>query len=74
MSPWGVDCIIIPLQGARRAVSEGSGLAAGLPCGLSAPEAFLLPAEVAQDARSFPHIARFVLGPYGPGVATLLTT
>src|SRR5439155_1683675 len=39
MSPWGVDCIIIrrTCVGARRAVSEGSDLLIGLPCGLSAP-------------------------------------
>ena len=58
------------LAGARRAVSEGSGLAAGLPCGLSAPRDCYRQKAVPEDPRSSPHIARFVPGPYGPGVAT----
>src|SRR6266849_1235819 len=70
---WTVSSSDAPCVGARRAVSEGSDLAIGLPCGLSAPRDCYRD-SVLEDPRSSPHIARFVPVPYGSGVATQFTT
>src|SRR3989442_2417684 len=62
--------------GARRAVSEGSGPSDRPSLRIVRTRAFLLPpsAVVLWDPPGSPHIAKFVLGPYGSGVATALTT
>src|SRR5213593_4260752 len=70
---WTVSSSGAPCVGARRAVSEGSDLSIGLPCGLSAPRDCYR-GSVLEDPRSSPHIARFVPVPRGSGVATQFTT
>src|SRR5947209_20466388 len=42
---WTVSSSGAPCVGARRAVSEGSNLSIGLPCGLSAPAHFYICAQ-----------------------------